>query len=139
MRNHVLSSAALLTLLALPLAACQTGTETGAATGAAGGAITGAVVGGPVGAVVGGVAGAAVGGALTADESTRVRTYVVAQRRPTMRVADEVVVGQPLPPRVRLYPVPQSVGLRNPYSYTIVNDQTVLVDPQTRTVVQVIE
>jgi hypothetical protein len=135
MRHRVLNSAALLTLLALPLAACQGG----ATTGAAGGAVTGAVVGGPVGAVVGGVAGAAVGSALTADESTRVRTFVVAQRRPSIRVADEVVVGQPLPPRVRLYPVPANVGLQSNYSYTIVNDQTVLVDPQTREVVQVIE
>ncbi len=135
MRNRVLSSAALLTLLAIPLAACQSG----ATTGAAGGAVTGAVVGGPVGAVVGGVAGAAVGSALSADESTRVRTYVVAQRRPSIRVAEEVVVGQPLPPRVRLYPVPPSMGLQTNYSYTIVNDQTVLVDPQTRQVVQVIE
>ena len=135
MRNRVLSSAALLTLLALPLAACQTG----AATGAAGGAVTGAVLGGPVGAAVGGVAGAAVGGALTADENTRVRSYVVAQRRPSVRVSEEVAVGQPLPPRVRLYPVPARVGLSTPYSYTIVNDQPVLVDPQTRTVVQYIE
>jgi hypothetical protein len=85
------------------------------------------------------VAGAAVGTALSADEATRVRTYTVAQRRPSIRVSEEVVVGQPLPPRVRLYDVPPSVGLQNPYSYTIVNDQTVLVDPQTRTVVQVIE
>jgi len=139
MRNHVLNSAAVLTLLALPLAACQTSTETGAATGAAGGAVAGAVIGGPVGAVVGGVAGAAAGGVLSAEESTRVRSYVVAQRRPTMRVTEEIVVGQPLPPRVRLYDVPPSVGLRNQYSYTIVNDRTVLVDPQTRTVVHVIE
>jgi len=101
--------------------------------------VTGAIVGGPVGAAVGGVAGAAVGTALTADEATRVRSYVVAQRRPSIRVADEVVVGEPLPPRVRLYSVPPSVGLSNPYSYTIVNDRTVLVDPQTRTVVQVLE
>lgn len=135
MRNRILNSAALLTVLALPLAACQTG----AATGAAGGAVAGAVVGGPVGAAVGGVAGAAVGGALTAEESTRVRTYVVAQRRPSIRVAEDVIVGQPLPPRVRLYPVPPTMGLRTNYSYTIVNDQTVLVDPQTRQVVQVIE
>ncbi|MBB4041985.1 hypothetical protein GGR34_003669 [Microvirga flocculans] len=139
MRHRVLRSAALLSLLALPLAACQTGTEAGATAGAAGGAVTGAIVGGPVGAVVGGVAGAAVGGVLTAEESTRVRSYVVAQRRPSMRVTEEVIVGQPLPPRVRLYSVPPTVGLRNPYSYTIVNDQTVLVDPQTRTVIQVIE
>ena len=83
--------------------------------------------------------GAAVGTALTAEESTRVQSYVVTQRRPSIRVAEEVSVGQPLPPRVRLYPVPQRVGLANPYSYTVVNDRTVLVDPQTRTVVQVID
>jgi hypothetical protein len=56
-----------------------------------------------------------------------------------MRVSEEVVVGQPLPSRVRMYPVPSNVGLQNPYSYTIVNDQTVLVDPQTRQVVEIIE
>jgi hypothetical protein len=137
MRSHVLSSAALLTLLAIPLAACQTGT--GAATGAAGGAVAGAVVGGPVGAAVGGVAGAAAGGLLTAEESTRVRTYVVAQRRPSINVREEVVVGQPLSSRVRVYPVPATVGLRNPYSYTIVNDRTVLVDPQTRQIVEIVD
>ena len=137
MRNRVLRSSATLAVLALPLAlaACQSGT----ATGAAGGAVTGAIVGGPIGAAVGGVAGAAVGTALSAEETTRIRTYTVSQRRPTMRISEEVVVGQPLPPRVRLYDVPPSVGLQNPYRYTIVNDQTVLVDPQTRTVVQVIE
>src|SRR5215218_8165738 len=90
-------------IVGVPLAACV---GPGATTGAAGGAVAGAVVGGPVGAAVGGVAGAAVGGALTADESTRVRTYVVTQRRPSARLSDEVIVGQPLPPRVRIYPVP---------------------------------
>lgn len=137
MRSHVLSSALALTVLAIPLAACQT--ETGAAAGAAGGAVTGAIVGGPVGAAVGGIAGAAAGGVLSAEESTRVRTYVVTQRRPSMQVSEQIVVGQPLPPRVRSYPVPTSVGLSSPYSYTVVNDRTVLVDPQTRTVVQVIQ
>ncbi|MEZ0171318.1 DUF1236 domain-containing protein [Microvirga sp. TS319] len=137
MRNRVLRPAATLAVITLPLAlaACQSGT----ATGAAGGAVTGALVGGPIGAAVGGVAGAAVGAALSPEETTRVHTYAVAQRRPSIRVAEDVVVGQPLPPRVRLYPVPRSVGLSNPYSYTIVNDRTVLVDPQTRTIVQVIE
>jgi hypothetical protein len=136
MRNRVLNSAALLTLLAIPLAACQ---SSGAATGAAGGAVAGAVVGGPVGAAVGGIAGAAAGGILTAEESTRVRTYVAAQRRPSIQVAEDVVVGQPLPPRVRVYPVPRNVGLQSSYSYTVVNDRTVLVDPQTREIVEVIE
>jgi uncharacterized protein YcfJ len=139
MRNHVISSAVVLTILAVPLAACQTGPATGAATGAAGGAVAGAVIGGPIGAAVGGVAGAAAGGVLSAEESTRMRTYVVSQRRPSIRMAEEVIVGQPLPPRVRIYPVPQTVGLQNTYSYTVVNDQAVLVDPQSRQIVEIIE
>lgn len=141
MRNRVLRQASTLAALALPLslAACQSETAAGAATGATGGAVTGAIIGGPVGAAIGGVAGAAVGTVLTAEETNRVQGYVVAQRRPSMHVAEEVAVGQPLPSRVRLYPVPERVGLSNPYSYTIVNDRTVLVDPQTHTVVQVIQ
>ncbi len=140
MRNRVLNSAALLAGLALPLAACQSSsTAGGAATGAAGGAVAGAVVGGPIGAAVGGIAGAAAGGILTAEESTRVRTYVGAQRRPSIRMSEEVVVGQPLPSRVRVYPVPATVGLQNQYSYTIVNDRTVLVDPQTREIVEIVD
>jgi hypothetical protein len=85
------------------------------------------------------LAGAAAGSALSAEESTRVRTFAAAQRRPSIRVREEVVIGQPLPPRVRLYPVPASVGLQNTYSYTVVNDQRVLVDPETRTVVEIID
>jgi hypothetical protein len=127
-----------LALLALPLAACQTDTGTGFASGIAGGAVVGAVVGGPVGAAVGGVAGAAVGGILSAEETTRVRTYVAGQRSPSIRLAEPVAIGQPLPRQARLAPVPPSVGLRNPYSYTIVNERTVLVDPRTREIVAVI-
>lgn len=122
-------------IVAVSLGACQTGT----ASGAAGGAVAGAVVGGPVGAAVGGAAGAAVGAALTPDESTRVREYVVTQRRPSVRLTEEVVVGAPLPPRVRVYSVPRTVGLQRTYSYSIVNDQTVVVDPQTREVVDIID
>ncbi|MBZ6078759.1 DUF1236 domain-containing protein [Microvirga puerhi] len=135
MRHRILAS---LAFLALPLAACQTEQTAGPATAAAGGAVAGAVVGGPVGAAVGGVAGAAAGGVLSAAETTRVRTYIVAQRRPTMRVSEEVVVGQPLPERVRLFPIPGSVGLPASYSYTVVNDQRVIVDPQTREVIEII-
>src|SRR5829696_7702005 len=138
MRSHVLNPALALTLLALPLAACQTDTGTGFATGAAGGAIIGAVVGGPVGAAVGGVAGAAASGVLTAEEARRVRAYVVAQRTPSVGVSEQVAVGRPVPDRARLYPLPASVGLRNPYNYTIVNDRPVLVDPRTRQIVEVI-
>ncbi|QRM36090.1 DUF1236 domain-containing protein [Microvirga sp. VF16] len=139
MPDHSLTTAVSLFLLVLTLGACQTDTGTGFATGVAGGAVVGAVVGGPVGAAVGGIAGAAVGGILTAEETRRVRTYVAAQRNPSIQVAEPVTVGQRAPPSARLSPLPASVGLRNPYRYTVVNDRTVLVDPRSRQIVEIVE
>jgi len=122
-------------LLALPLAGCGNSTT----TGAAGGAVTGAVVGGPVGSVAGGVAGAAVGASLNPDETERARRYVVAQRRPSVRLQESVDVGYTLPPRVALYPVPPDVGMSTSYDYAVVNNRRVLVEPATRRVVYVYE
>ena len=134
MRNHVLNSAALLTLLALPLAACQSGTT----AGATGGAVTGAIVGGPVGAVVGGAAGAIVGG-LAEQQQPQFRQYVVTQRRPSFRYQEEVRVGTVLPSAgVTYYEVPAEYGVRE-YRYTVVNDRVVLVDPNTRRIVQIVQ
>jgi hypothetical protein len=133
-----LAAAALVATLALPGAALAQNSAAGAAAGATTGAVGGAIVGGPVGAVVGGVAGAAVGGALSQDDSVRVRQYVVREHRPSVRVQDRVVVGEPLPQSVELYPVPADVGVRTEYRYSVVNDRTVLVDPRTRRVIQVI-
>lgn len=128
-------------LLALP-AAVQAQTpqqNSGAATGAVGGAVTGAVVGGPVGAVIGGAVGAIAGGTLSAPQSQQVQQYVVTQRRPSVQVTEQVVVGGALPPTVELYAVPAEAGIQTQYRYTVVNDRTVLVDPSTRRVIQVIE
>src|SRR3954465_978734 len=76
--------------------------QSGAVPGAVGGAAAGAAVGGPAGAVVGGVAGAAVGGALTADQSAKVKQYVVKEKRPSVRVTERVAVGEALPSTVQL-------------------------------------
>ena len=122
-------------LVALPLAGCGSTTT----TGAAGGAVAGAVVGGPVGAVVGGVAGAAIGAAMSPEETTRVRTYVVAQNRPSYTVRDEVVVGYRVPRRATLYVVPRDAGVTTNYRYTIINNRAVLVDPNTREIVEVLD
>ncbi|TWF54465.1 uncharacterized protein DUF1236 [Neorhizobium alkalisoli] len=103
--------------------------------GAAGGAVTGAIVGGPVGAAVGGVVGAIAGSAIDPPPQ-RVVTYVQEQPMPAQPVVVEerVVVGKPIPQAVVLTPVPDSPR----YAYAYVNQQRVIVDPQTRTVVQVI-
>ncbi len=135
MQNKVLTVGAVIGVLMLPAAAyAQSGVAAGATTGAVGGAI----VGGPVGAVVGGVGGAVVGG--IADSSRlQFRTYVVEQKRPSYTYSQQVVVGAELPEQgVTYYEVPQQYGATQ-YRYTVVNNRTVLVDPQTRRVVQVIE
>jgi hypothetical protein len=131
MRSRGMRIALATGLVGMAIAGCQTG----AGSGAAGGAVAGAVVGGPVGAVVGGVTGAALGAALTADETTRVQQYVVAQRPPSVRLREEVAVGYRLPPRVAVRPLPPELGVRGSYGYTVVNNRPVLVDPGTREIV----
>ncbi len=134
----ILAATAALVIIASPIGA-QAQSSGGAATGAVGGAAAGAAVGGPVGAAVGGVTGAIVGGALAPANSTRVKEYVVREHRPSVKVQEDVAVGAALPSSVQLYPVPADTRVRTQYRYTVVNDHTVLVDPGTRKVIQVIE
>lgn len=105
----------------------------GTLTGAAGGAVTGAVVGGPVGAVVGGVAGATVG-TLLSPPPPEVGTVVIERTEPSVTYEQPITVGQPLPQTVTLYPVP---GYES-YYFAVVNNERVIVDPQTRVVLQVV-
>jgi hypothetical protein len=139
--RSILSVAAVLAALAIPTAGqAQTANQNaGAGAGMATGAVTGAIVGGPVGAVVGGAVGAIAGGALAAPQAAQVQQYVVTQGTPSVRVQDQVVVGSAVPQSVQLYAVPADAGVQTQYRYTVVNDRTVLVDPQTRQVIQVIE
>lgn len=104
--------------------------QEGTVTGAAGGAVTGAIVGGPVGAAVGGVVGA-IAGTAVAPPPTQVVTYVRQQPVPT----ETVVIEQPIPETVVLTPVAEDPT----YAYAVVNNQRVIVDPQTHVVVQVVE
>ena len=122
MKTHIVMAGTIVAALAIPLAA---NAQNNATTGAVGGAI----VGGPVGAVVGGVGGAIVGG-IADDRRSQFHTYVVQEK---------IVVGAELPSAgVTYYEVPAEYGVRN-YRYTIVNDRTVLVDPHSNRIVQVIE
>ncbi len=131
MRKFILASAALLAAGLATTASAQDGTT----TGAAGGAITGAIVGGPIGAAVGGIAGAALGTAIDPPPA-EVVTYVRAQPAPAPVVVErQIVVGEPIPETVVLTPVPE----HRQYSYAVVNEQRVIVDPKTHTVVQIIE
>lgn len=109
--------------------------EDGAITGAAGGAVTGAIVGGPVGAAVGGVVGLAAGAALDPPPQ-RVVTYVEQQPlQQSVVVERPLVVGKPIPRDVVLMPVPEDTR----YAYAVVNNQRVIVDPRTHTVVRIMQ
>jgi hypothetical protein len=113
----------------------------GATSGAAAGAVGGAVVGGPVGAVVGGVGGAVVGAIVGDAAEPKFRTYVVQQRVPSYTYAEPVAVGTVLPQQGVVYhqlPADYAPNASN-YRYTVVNDRTVIVEPQTRRIVQIIE
>ena len=76
---------------------------------------------------------------ITVQERPAFREYVVRERVPTFTVDERVVVGATLPEAgVTYYDVPQSVA-RTPYRYTVVNGQTVLVEPRSRRIVQVVD
>jgi hypothetical protein len=112
--------------------------QNGAAGGAVGGAIVGGTVGGPVGAVAGAAGGALVGG-IADDTRPRFRSYVVERHHPSYRYSGEVRVGAELPTTgVTYYEVPREYGSTQ-YRYTVVNDRTVLVDPRSHRVIQVID
>ena len=58
---------------------------------------------------------------------------------PTYTIPDRVVVGGVLPEAgITYYDVPQTFGA-TPYRYTVVNGQTVLVEPRSRRIVQVVD
>jgi hypothetical protein len=135
--NMKIFAAAAIAFLAVPFAAGAQGVVRGAAEGAhegdrAAGPV-GAVVGGAVGAVGGGVAGL-----LGVDQQPRFRAYVAHEHRSSYAYDRPVAVGAELPGEgVSYYEVPAEYGVRE-YRYTVVNDQTVLVDPRTHRIVEII-
>ncbi|PTM42828.1 DUF1236 domain-containing protein [Bosea sp. 124] len=141
MIKHIALVAALALAPATVFAQSSSGAAGGAAGGAATGAVGGAIVGGPAGAAVGAVGGAAAGaivGGISADNRTEFRTYVKEQKVPSVAYREKVVVGATLPETVTYREVPTKYG-KTEYRYTVVNDQTVLVEPKTRKIVQIIE
>jgi hypothetical protein len=125
MRKRVLAIAAIAGALGVPMAAqAQSDMTVGAARG-------GYVVDDPV--------AVAPGGVIALEQRPAFHEYIVRERVPTYTIPDRVVVGATLPDMgVTYYDVPQSFGA-TPYRYTVVNGETVLVEPRSRRVVQVIE
>jgi hypothetical protein len=117
MRNRILALAALAAAIGSPVAAqAQTGITVGRA---------------PV--VVD------EGPAIAVEQRPAFRDYVVEQRVPAFHVPDRVVVGSTLPETgITYYDVPQRFGATT-YRYTVVNGATVLVEPRSRRIVEVMD
>jgi Protein of unknown function (DUF1236) len=85
-----------------------------------------------------GVTGPGVG-VIAEEHVPTFRRYVVEERVPTFAIPERVIVGATLPEvGVTYYDVPERFGATT-YRYTIVNDRTVLVDPRSRRIMQVID
>ena len=120
----------IVTTVALALAPAVCFAQGSTVGGAVGGAVVGGAVGGPPGAVVGGAIGGTVG--MAAEPPAEVRSYVVERRVPSVRVEEQVVVGEALPATVELHTIPR----HKEYSYAIVNERRVIVEPRTRKVIE---
>jgi hypothetical protein len=65
-------------------------------------------------------------------------SYVASKAHPSFAFTSPVVVGAVLPAEgVVYYEVPADYGVPQ-YRYTVVNNQTVLVDPGTRKIIQIV-
>jgi len=129
---------ALAAALALPSLAQAQGVPGGVERGWRHGERAAGPVGGVVGGVVAGVVGG-VAGVLGVDQRPRFHSYVVEQRRPSYQYREDVRVGAVLPEDgVTYYDVPPEYGVHD-YRYTVVNGRTVLVEPRTRRIVEIVE
>ena len=119
MRDKTLAALTIAAAVALPVAAQAQGYTTG-------------VVRGPA-VIVDDAAG------ITVDQRPAFREYVIRERVPNYAMPERVIVGGILPETgVTYYDVPQTFGM-TPYRYTVVNGETVLVEPRSRRIVQVVE
>src|SRR3981189_2057421 len=76
---------------------------------------------------------------IAVDQRPAFREYIIRERVPNYTIPERVIGRGVLPETgVTYYDVPQTYAV-TPYRYTVVNGQTVLVEPRTRRIVQVVE
>jgi hypothetical protein len=125
MRNTALAIATLVTALGTTLAAHAQGVTVGVAPS------TEMVVTQPV--------EVEAGGGIVYEQRPAFREYVMTERVPSYTVSQRIVVGATLADEgVTFYDVPQRFGA-TPYRYTVVNGETVLIEPRSRRIMQVID
>jgi hypothetical protein len=120
MQHKLLAIAALAAAIGAPSAFAQSGVTVGVAPGEPAVAVTSSE-------------------GIAMDQRPAFREYVIRERVPAYTIPDRVVVGAVLPETgVTVYDVPQTFGA-TPYRYTVVNGSTVLVEPRTRRIVQIVD
>lgn len=76
---------------------------------------------------------------IAVEQRPAFREYVVRERVPNYTVTEPITVGTVLPETgVTMYDVPQRFG-QTTRRYTVVNGETVLVEPRTRRIIEVID
>jgi hypothetical protein len=124
MKRTVMASLLAATLL-VPAAAVAQGVPGGVERGSR----EGERAAGPVG----------VNGVLGIDQRPRFHSYVVERHHPSYAYDGDLRVGADLPgDGVTYYDVPAEYGTHD-YRYTVVNNRTVLVDPRTHRVVEIVD
>lgn len=81
-----------------------------------------------------------LGGVAAAQTATvvvpgEVRTYVLEQTTPSVTFEGDLAVGTALPETVEILTIPDQPD----FGYVIVNDKRVLVNPKTRTVIEIVQ
>lgn len=153
MRKIIIGVALASLAASVPLAASAQVLQ-GTANGAQRGADEGDAAAGPIGGIVGGVVGAGVGAATGAvgtatgivgglfgeEDRPRFHEYVEQRHEQSYAYDGAVRVGTVLPARgPEFYAVPNEFRVDRRYRYARVNDQTVIVDPRTHRIVQIID
>ncbi|RDW14140.1 hypothetical protein DIE28_04150 [Paracoccus thiocyanatus] len=82
---------------------------------------------------MGGLAGAALGDATEDAMTPETRTYVIEHRVDSVTL-DNVEVDTVVPETIQLQPIPDTQ-----YQYVYVDDQPVIVEPQTRKIIHIVK
>jgi hypothetical protein len=77
-------------------------------------------------------------GILTGSERPRFREFAIREQKQGFRAQTDVKVGTLVPENISLFEVPMEYGAAQ-YRYTVLNHRPVLVDPNTRAIVEVVE
>ncbi len=79
---------------------------------------------------------------VTPEQGTTIKRYVKTRPAAPVVVQERLAVGSSVPTTVELQPLPEELYVENPamrnYRYFVTQDEVVLVNPQTRRVIQVV-